>query len=171
MPRNPQKRRCKVEGCRAWAMRGKSLCSSHTRSRAVRERSGQIMPLLLALESTPDGPPTDIKLINEELEKLREGRRYFMHWVKEFRAQDPADRRGLSPWAFLRAWNDSTARIMQLLRERRALTGQKEGELGEIMESVYDLLETSPGVEALETKQAAAGEDASEPGGLGMTER
>jgi len=163
MPRNPQKRHCKVEGCRAWAMRGKSLCSSHMRSRSVRERSGQIMPLLLALESTPDGPPTDIKLINEELEKLREGRRYFMRWVKEFRAQDPGDRRGLSPWAFLRAWNDSTARIMQLLRERRALTGQKEGEFDELMESVYDLLEQSPGVETLGTKQAAAGDDASEP--------
>jgi hypothetical protein len=125
------------------------------------------MPLLLALESTPDGPPTDIKVINEELEKLREGRRYFMRWVKEFRALDPGHRRGLSPWAFLRAWNDSTGRIVQLLRERRALTGQKEGEFDELMESVYDLLEQSPGVEALGTKQAAAGEDASEPLGSG----
>jgi len=35
------------------------------------------------------------------------------------------------------------------------------------MESVYDLLEQSPGVEALGAKQAAAGEGASEPLGSG----
>ena len=143
MPRNPQKRHCSVEGCRAWAMHGKSLCSSHMRSRAVKERSELIMPLLLALESTHDAPRSDIEVINEELERLREGRSYFDEWVRQFRTQDPADRRGLSPWAFLWAWNDSTARIVQLLRERRALTGEKDGEFGELIQSVYDELEKS----------------------------
>jgi hypothetical protein len=29
MPRNPNKRRCAVPGCRAWAMRGSHVCGSH----------------------------------------------------------------------------------------------------------------------------------------------
>ena len=119
------------------------MCSSHMRSRALRERSDLIMPLLLALDETHDGPVADVEVINEELEKLREGRDYFRRWVQEFRAQDPVARRGLSPWAFLRAWNDSTARIMQLLRARRDLSGEKESEFDELIQSVYDELEKS----------------------------
>lgn len=34
--RNPDKRRCSVEGCRAWAMRGSELCAAH----AGRARGG-----------------------------------------------------------------------------------------------------------------------------------
>jgi len=143
MPRNPRKRRCSVEGCRAWAMRGQSLCSSHLRSRALRERSELIMPLLLAVGGAHDGPHNDVQVIDEELEKLRQGRAYFRRWVQEFRDLDPAERRGLSPWAFLRAWNDSTARILQLLRERRALCPDGDDQFGELMRSVYDELEKS----------------------------
>lgn len=32
MPRNPSKRPCAVEGCRAWAMRGATVCASHRRA-------------------------------------------------------------------------------------------------------------------------------------------
>lgn len=95
------------------------------------------------------GTASDLAAINEELERLREGRRYFMDWVKEFRTQDPAERRGLSPWAFLTAFNDSTARIIYLMRERRSLTGHKDTEFDPIMEAVFDQIEQRPGVEAL----------------------
>lgn len=91
----------------------------------------------------------DLQAINEELERLREGRQYFMDWVAEFREQDPAERRGLSPWAFLTAWNDSTARIIYLMRERRGLGGQKATEFDPIMEAVFDQIEQEPGVMAL----------------------
>lgn len=30
MPRNAAKRKCRVEGCNAWALRGSDLCSSHS---------------------------------------------------------------------------------------------------------------------------------------------
>ena len=162
MSRNSHSRHCRVDGCRAWPMHGQSLCSSHMRSRAVRERSGLIMPLLLALESTHDGPHTDIELIDEELDRLREGRRYFRRWVEEFRAQDPAERRGLSPWAFLRAWNDSTARIVQLLEQRRALSGETHGGFEELVESVRDDLEKSA---ALAYSEAASGPGSKESQG------
>ena len=29
---NPDKKRCSVEGCRAWAMRGSERCASHSRA-------------------------------------------------------------------------------------------------------------------------------------------
>lgn len=95
------------------------------------------------------GAASDLAAINEELERLREGRRYFMDWVAEFRNQDPAERRGLSPWAFLTAWNDSTARIIYLMRERRSLGGKKATEFDPIMEAVFDQIEQHAGVEAL----------------------
>ena len=95
------------------------------------------------------GTESDLAAINQELERLREGRQYFMDWVAEFRDQDPGERRGLSPWAFLTAWNDSTARIIYLMRERRGLGGHKETEFDPIMEAVFDQIEQHAGVEAL----------------------
>lgn len=95
------------------------------------------------------GAASDLAAINQELERLREGRQYFMEWVTEFRDQEPAERRGLSPWAFLTAWNDSTARIIYLMRERRSLSGQKATEFDPIMEAVFDQMEQHPGVQAL----------------------
>ena len=96
------------------------------------------------------GTAGDLAAINDELDRLQEGRRYFMDWVAEFRKQEPADRRGLSPWAFLTAWNDSTARIIYLMRERRGLGGHKETEFDPLMEAVFDQIEQQPGVEALD---------------------
>jgi len=95
------------------------------------------------------GPQSDLAAINDELTRLRQGRDYFMAWVEQFRAADPADRRGLSPWAFLQAWNDSTARIIYLMRERRNLAGHKDTEFDPIMEAVFDQLEQHRGVQAL----------------------
>ena len=40
MARNPNKKKCAVEGCRAWAMRGRELCASHSRQVEVGAPAG-----------------------------------------------------------------------------------------------------------------------------------
>jgi len=141
MSANPRKRHCLVDAYGTW--------TSH----------GPLVPLLLALEARHDGPRDDVEVINEELEKLREGRAYFQQWVNEFRQQVPADRRGLSPWAFLRAWNDSTYRILQLLRERRALIGEEGGEFDGLIKSVYEELEETLALGHLEAESGPGPEE------------
>jgi hypothetical protein len=144
MPKNPKKRHCEVEGCRAWARRGESLCASHLSSRAVQERSELILPLLRAVSRRlEDLDLDDLRVIDEELRQLFMARATFMRWLDELRAQPEGESPG--PSQFLRAWNDSTSRVVQLLRARRELApdlvGGKEGEFGELIRSVYDELE------------------------------
>jgi len=140
MPRNPDKRHCQVPGCRAWAKRGYDLCASHLRSRAMRENSDQIMPLLQVLSLGSDEHTLkDLDLINKELCDLFAAREMFMKWVKEQR--EDHEQPNVPPAQFLRAWNDSTTRVIQLLRARRDLGEGAGGEFDALMEGVYDIIE------------------------------
>ena len=140
MPKKPQNRHCQVPGCRAWAMHGHDLCVSHLRSRAMREDGEQIMPLLQALSNVPDAHLfKDVDLINKELCELFRARETFMKWVNEQRADEKQP--NVPPTQFLRAWNDSTTRVIQLLRARRDLGEKTGGEFDALMEGVYDILE------------------------------
>ena len=46
MPRNPNKRPCTYAGCRAWAMRGGTLCAAHAGRVRVAKRPPQEIALL-----------------------------------------------------------------------------------------------------------------------------
>jgi len=141
MPKNPKKRRCEVEGCQAWARHGESLCASHLNSRVVQERPELILPLLRAVaQGMEPRPLEDLCLIDDELRNLFLARAFFIAWVEKLRAEPPT-KPGLGPGQFLRAWNDSTSRLLQLLRARRELGGDKEGEFGDLIRSVYEALE------------------------------
>lgn len=165
MPRNPAKRRCVFPDCRAWARRGGSLCASHGRARALRQAGELVLPLFEAVaEAEPPaapagasarrawlaGPPTDrppydpatlhddLALIDEELRRLFEARAQFLAWVEQARQEDRGAQ--VTPSSFLRAWNDSSARVIQLLRARRELTGAARPE-DSLFNAVYDALE------------------------------
>lgn len=151
MPRNPSKRPCAVPGCRAWARRGSALCASHERSRILQKGAKQVMPLFYAVASHPpaEGVPSfenGLAVIDAELRRLFEAREQFMAWVAQ--ARDEGER--LTPAQFLRAWNDSTTRVIQLLRARRELTsGSAEDGL---FNAVYDALEAMLPKEASSTE-------------------
>lgn len=160
MPANPDKRRCVFPGCRAWARRGGSLCASHGRARALRQAGAMVLPLFEAVAQAdppaprracltdppapqpPYDPATlhdDLALIDEELRRLYEARAQFMAWVEQARQEDHGAQ--VTPSSFLRAWNDSTARVIQLLRARRELTGGAARPEDGLFDAVYDALE------------------------------
>jgi hypothetical protein len=199
MPRNPAKRRCVYPGCRAWARRvcdadrdPAGLCSSHARARALQAGGELVLPLLRAVTeigpTAPSGtrphqrawlaghaapaPPAlddDLGLIDEELRRLFEARAQFLAWVEQAR-QEGDDGARVTPTSFLRAWNDSTTRVIQLLRARRDLTGSARGE-DSLFDAVYDALEAMlPQVEDADTlpqvqDQGAATEENAQPAG------
>lgn len=82
----------------------------------------------------------DETVIEAELLNLLAVRRLFVSWMQ---AQEEGDggSPGIDPGQFLRAWNDSVTRVIQLLRARRDLAGEAGGEWAALMDAVYDQLE------------------------------
>ncbi len=78
----------------------------------------------------------DLALINQELASLLAARETFRAWCERM-AQEGG--RGLNPAQFLRAWSDSTGRVIQLLKARRELGGV--GEADALLDAVYAELE------------------------------
>ncbi len=152
MSTNRNKRACALPGCRAWAKRGETLCSSHLRSGAVRRHSGQVLPLLRAV-ATPatlppgqgTGPEGAIEVIDRELEQLLEARRFFRSWVEDQRRREERGDlsgedgpRALSPAQFMHAWNGSTMRVIQLVKARRELLGDGASAADALIQQVLD---------------------------------
>ncbi|NLG50093.1 MAG: hypothetical protein GX552_08300 [Chloroflexi bacterium] len=165
MSKNPQKSRCRVEGCRAWAMRGKEYCSAHRYADArARRRSTQpagrqppvsqgerepastdqvsaveaLQRLRALIERLAREPLEDVAVLDQELRNLFAVRALFLRWLEPGQNQEPE---GVDAAQFLRTWNDSSTRVMQLLRTRRQLVGSQEGEWGPFMQDVFDGME------------------------------
>jgi len=59
MPRNPNKRRCAVPGCKAWAKHGHELCASHLAAQTARAIDRFVVPLLNAADEAVQTPLTE----------------------------------------------------------------------------------------------------------------
>lgn len=160
MPRNPDKRRCQVPGCKAWAKHGYDLCASHLHSRTIGGDAHRVLPLLRLTAGQggeADAPAVsddDLTVIDDELRQLLAARSLFMGWLQSLREEEDPERPAVTPTQFLRAWNDSTTRVVQLLRARAALRGEAGGSFGALMESVYDELDSL--LQAAEAQEPAA---------------
>lgn len=106
--------------------------------RAIQEEIPMKMITRLAATDSPppDTPLDDIAILEQELVRLLAVRELFMAWVEETTAESRAK---ITPIQFLRAWSESTGRVVQLLKARRALGGTKEKDA--LLEVVYDELE------------------------------
>ena len=107
-----------------------------------------ILPLLQAVTEAA-GRPTlnDLDVVEAELRTLFQARHLILRWIEKL-SEKGEEKHGVSPTQFLRAWNDSTTRVIQLLRARRDLGGKGEGESGPLMDGVYGALqELLPGLE------------------------
>lgn len=82
----------------------------------------------------------DEAVIEAELRNLLAVRRLFVAWMLT-RAGDDGGTPDIDPARFLRAWNDSVTRVIQLLRARRDLAGQDGGQWAALIDAVYDQLE------------------------------
>lgn len=113
MPRNPNKRPCAVEGCRAWAMRGETVCAAHRKAAAARREAEvlvQVKPL--TADYTLDDLAAHAALALNRLQA----------WY-EARATDDEPRWML---AYIRQLYGCLARLTELWKERASLG---EGEL------------------------------------------
>jgi hypothetical protein len=100
--------------------------------------------LLHALaEGQHSGSLEDAEIIEAELLNLLAARRLFVYWIANGSREDTKKGAlaGVKPTQFLRAWNDSVTRVIQLLRARRDLTEEGGGEWDALMDKVYDQLE------------------------------
>jgi hypothetical protein len=83
-------------------------------------------------------PLEDVAVLDQELRNLFAVRALFLRWLEPGQNQEPE---GVDAAQFLRTWNDSSTRVMQLLRTRRQLVGSQEGEWGPFMQDVFDGME------------------------------
>lgn len=114
MPRNANKRRCAVEGCRAWAMRGEAVCAAHRRA-AQAHREGSVVGVQappLTADYTLDDLAAHAALALNRLEA----------WY-DSRAADEDPRWVL---AYVRQLYGCLARLAELWKQRASLG---EGEL------------------------------------------
>jgi hypothetical protein len=140
MPRNPNRRACAVPGCHAWARHEGDLCASHAGSRALKNHGHLALPLLKAV-SQPAPATDDLTVIEAELRRLEDARARFLEWIEEVRAETEGDcRPTVNPVQFLRAWGDSSARVVALLRARRDLTGTGDDGAG-ALDALYEAIE------------------------------
>lgn len=143
MPRNPNKQKCRAYECKAWAKRGEEYCSSHLHSAIVEKDADLLLPLLEAMDRAVERLPSeDVELVNEELRNLFRSRAMYLRWLQRLR--DEVGNGHINPTQVLRAWNDSTTRLLQLLRARRALGGTEMGDLAELLDSAFAILEREP---------------------------
>lgn len=135
---------------------GRDRGRGHVRQRAFQEVDARnwrwpdlqederlVVPLLEAAEAAAESDQTameDAALIDQELRGLFRARALFLRWVEKLRAGE--GKSDVSPTQFLRAWNNSTTRVIQLLRARQALCGAgEEGPYERLADRVYDTLE------------------------------
>ena len=112
------------------------------RWRDLQEDERLVLPLLEAAEAAAEGDETamgDGALIEQELRGLFRARALFLRWMEKLRAGE--GKGDISPTQFLRAWNNSTTRVIQLLRARQALCAREEGPYERLADRVYDTLE------------------------------
>ncbi len=79
----------------------------------------------------------DRAVIDEELARLLAARELFMAWVERTSQEEGRD--SLTPAQFLRAWGESTGRVIQLLKARRELGGGSQTDA--LLDAVYAELE------------------------------
>ncbi len=101
--------------------------------------------LMRAAYASSEGRPLDsLEMIERELRELLDARQRFTEWVEQVR-RDQAAPGQLNPAQYLHAWNDSTTRVIQLLRAHRDLGGAPDGDLADLLRRAYERLEESSG--------------------------
>jgi hypothetical protein len=142
MSRSERKQRCAMPGCKAWAVADHDCCAAHLSQ--VRALSWEA--LLRALEGAMQsawgadaGPPDDLAVLNAELRDLYAVRALYLAWLREHAAASDEDAAPPEPPSrLLRAWAETTARVIQLVRARRALSAVTATSFDALMQDVLD---------------------------------
>lgn len=148
MPKNPDKKRCSVKGCRAWAMRGSDVCASH----AGRARGGAPVGNQNRLDHgfysrhfTDDELAVVLSPVDDLADEIALCRVLTGRLAGRLTGDgdmDVEDLVKLSSMA-LRASNT----LARLMRDNRVLTGEAADDLAGSIGSVLDQLSTEWGVQ------------------------
>lgn len=84
MPRNPNKRRCAYPACKAWAMRGETLCRVH----AGRTRRPAQPPAEIAALPEPPLEEQNLPTLESEIARLAARRDEVDEWLREKMSED-----------------------------------------------------------------------------------
>jgi hypothetical protein len=134
-------RRCRVPGCQGTAKPGYSHCERHLFTRGGSGDVDLIPNLIHRITEAAQGDSLeDIEVIAREMRTLYAAREAFVAWVEQ-KLRDEEKREKVPPSRFLRAWSESTARVIQLLRARHELCGGEAGSLDALIDTVHQRLE------------------------------
>ena len=152
MARNPNKKRCSVPGCRAWAKRGTNLCASHSGSRSaeIRKRKPRVArPAVPDQNGNPpesDSHPSEsttsrapgirqaaarrrgIPSLDDEIALLAARRDAVDRWMM----QRLAEGEEIDALRYLALIGQIGSRIARMLKTRQALGGS-----GDIIEGLF----------------------------------
>ena len=147
-PRNPNKKRCTVDGCNAWAMRGSELCASHAgvaRGGAPVGNANRLEHGFYSRHFTDDelgvmlSPVDDL---NDEIGLCRVLTGRIVGRLTDVADLEVEDLVKLSSMA-LRASNT----LARLMRDNRVLTGEAADDLAGSIGAVLDQLSSEWGVQ------------------------
>ena len=147
MPRNPDKRRCAREGCKAWAMRGAESRASHSRSVAVGAPEGNLNALkhgFYARRGVPgDGDEVrTMPSIDDEITFLAARRDMLGRWVMaKIEAGEDVD---VIKYVGLIAQTGS--RIARMMRDREAI-GSHTDPIADLFDEALDEVSDRWGIE------------------------
>lgn len=143
MSRNPDKKKCAHPGCRAWAKRGETVCSSHCKPSRVGAPRGNVNAVRHGLYGA--GSPGDIgpvPTLNDEIRFLASRRDAVDQWIVERLAAGAE----VDVLRYLALIGEIGSRIARMLKIRSVL-GESSDVLEQIFEEALDLLNERVAVE------------------------
>jgi len=131
MARNAEKRKCAVEGCKAWAMRGSDLCASHSRAVKVGAPDGNTNALKHGAYSKDlvKAEVLTVPSIDDEISLLVARRNAVDQWLMaRMEAGEEVD-----VLRYLALLGQIGSRIARMLKARESL-----GEQGDLISQLFD---------------------------------
>lgn len=140
MTRNPNKRRCAVPGCRAWAMRGSYLCAAH-----AGRTSGSPIGRGGAKGTSPSAKrkPHGDRTIDQEIDLLIARRDQLDAWLQA-QIESGAE---IDLLPYVRLLGQLGSRIARMMKMRAEMAGGQGDDWDEALAEALDALGDEVGLE------------------------
>lgn len=147
MSKNPDKKRCAVDGCRAWSMRGSDVCSSHdgrARGGAPAGNTNRLDHGFYSRHFTDDELAVVLSPVDDLGDEIALCRVLAGRLAGRLSSSDDVDIEDLVKLASMALRASNT--LARLMRDNRVLTGEAADDLAGSIGAVLDQLSTEWGV-------------------------